>query len=351
MAIKKVVYAGETLIDLTADTVTPETLGAGVKAYNAAGVLVTGTAEISGTDPNSAKTPTGRGIKKVVCNGQTLLDLSGVTVKPETLGKGKTAHDATGKIITGIANVVVYNTWKKYAADSVYTEGADTKQSSASGQTANISAGTGVIFDSKAGTWTITGYASQALASLYSSKAMVYTGVSGHILTGKKVTDAKTTTTAGYYTEGNFGSGDLQERKQYTSISISGYPGYTFNKNTGKFSTTGSFRYATHEYDYDNYQFLETDPKYLYNVSSDGETLYKDEITVNTSWQYCYWYRYEKYANYTAGTSSTTYTVETYQRTATFSNYTAGAYIEDIRAVEGTYPDNGYQNGYWYIKQ
>lgn len=351
MAIKKVVYAGETLIDLTADTVTPETLGAGVKAYNAAGVLITGVAEISGTEPNSAKTPTGRGIKKVICNGQTLLDLSGVTVKQETLGKGKTAHDATGKIITGIANVVVYNTWKKYAADSVYTEGADTKQSSASGQTANISAGTGVIFDSKAGTWTITGYASKTLASLYSSRAMVYTGVSGHILTGKKVTDAKTTTTAGYYTEGNFDSGELQQRKQYTSITISGYTGYKFDKNTGKFSTTGSFSYATHAYDYDNYVFLETDPKYLYNVSSDGETLYKDEVTVDPMWSYCYWNRYEKYANYTAGTSTTTYTVETYQRTATFSNYTAGAFVEDITAVEGTYPDNGYYNGYWYIKQ
>ena len=45
--VNKVVYAGNTLIDLTADTVTPATLASGVTAHNAAGQLITGTMEAS----------------------------------------------------------------------------------------------------------------------------------------------------------------------------------------------------------------------------------------------------------------------------------------------------------------
>lgn len=43
MANNKIVYYGETLIDLTADTVTPETLTEGITAHNQSGVLITGT--------------------------------------------------------------------------------------------------------------------------------------------------------------------------------------------------------------------------------------------------------------------------------------------------------------------
>lgn len=43
MAVNQVVYAGETLIDLRGDTVTPETLAKGVKAHDASGNQITGT--------------------------------------------------------------------------------------------------------------------------------------------------------------------------------------------------------------------------------------------------------------------------------------------------------------------
>ena len=46
MAVNKVVYAGEVLIDLTNDTVTPETLLAGTTAHDAAGNAITGTAVV-----------------------------------------------------------------------------------------------------------------------------------------------------------------------------------------------------------------------------------------------------------------------------------------------------------------
>lgn len=43
MAVNKVIYAGETLIDLTSDTVTPETLAEGVTAHDSSGNLIIGT--------------------------------------------------------------------------------------------------------------------------------------------------------------------------------------------------------------------------------------------------------------------------------------------------------------------
>ena len=43
MAISKVVYGGSTLVDLTSDTVTPETLLEGVTAHDKSGALIVGT--------------------------------------------------------------------------------------------------------------------------------------------------------------------------------------------------------------------------------------------------------------------------------------------------------------------
>ena len=43
MAVNKVSINGAIVFDLTADTVTPETLSMGVTAHNAAGELITGT--------------------------------------------------------------------------------------------------------------------------------------------------------------------------------------------------------------------------------------------------------------------------------------------------------------------
>lgn len=40
-------------------------------------------------------------VNKVVYNGRTLIDTSTVTVTTDTLAKGVTALDATGKLITG----------------------------------------------------------------------------------------------------------------------------------------------------------------------------------------------------------------------------------------------------------
>jgi len=41
-------------------------------------------------------------INQVIYNGSSLIDLTADTVTPETLAEGITAHDATGEIITGV---------------------------------------------------------------------------------------------------------------------------------------------------------------------------------------------------------------------------------------------------------
>lgn len=47
MAVNKVMLGSETLLDLTGDTVTRDTLLAGHTAHNAAGEQIVGTAEVS----------------------------------------------------------------------------------------------------------------------------------------------------------------------------------------------------------------------------------------------------------------------------------------------------------------
>lgn len=50
MAINKVIFYGETLVDMTTVTVSPETLGAGVTALDKSGKLITGKAELTAPD-------------------------------------------------------------------------------------------------------------------------------------------------------------------------------------------------------------------------------------------------------------------------------------------------------------
>ncbi|MBQ8616179.1 MAG: hypothetical protein IJ418_01850 [Clostridia bacterium] len=47
------------------------------------------------------------GVNKVIYYGEVLVDMSQVTVTPETLGAGKTALDASGEMITGTAEIGV----------------------------------------------------------------------------------------------------------------------------------------------------------------------------------------------------------------------------------------------------
>ena len=50
MAVNRVIYGSETLIDLTSDTVTPDKLFTGVTAHSASGEVITGSASANVTD-------------------------------------------------------------------------------------------------------------------------------------------------------------------------------------------------------------------------------------------------------------------------------------------------------------
>ena len=72
MGINKVRYHGETLIDLTQDSVTPETLLKGETAHDKAGEIIVGTVEIK--------------------------DMSDATVTADKIFAGETAYTSEGKI-------------------------------------------------------------------------------------------------------------------------------------------------------------------------------------------------------------------------------------------------------------
>ena len=70
MGVNKVEFGGDTLIDLTSDTVTPETLAEGETAHNAAGEEITGTLKVQ--DEIVTTTGTGK-IYEVTVRGITAL--------------------------------------------------------------------------------------------------------------------------------------------------------------------------------------------------------------------------------------------------------------------------------------
>lgn len=107
MAINKVVFGNQTLIDLTADTITPADLQSGVTAHDASGAAITGTStkDSDTTDATatvgeilSTKTAYARGTKltgTMPNNGA----VSGViTTKAQEYSVPQGYHDGSGKV-------------------------------------------------------------------------------------------------------------------------------------------------------------------------------------------------------------------------------------------------------------
>lgn len=107
MAISKVIYGGNTLIDLTSDTVTAEKLLKGVRAHGANGELVTGTCEFDANTQDATateaeilagKTAYNKGVKitgKMNNNG----GVSGtISTKAGTYTVPQGYHDGSGKV-------------------------------------------------------------------------------------------------------------------------------------------------------------------------------------------------------------------------------------------------------------
>lgn len=93
--INKVIYGGEVLIDLTSDTVNPATLKRGITAHDASGKVITG------TNDND-------------------VDSTDATVQVAEMLKGKTAY-ARGAKLTGTMPQHVAKTETLANKDSVYT--------------------------------------------------------------------------------------------------------------------------------------------------------------------------------------------------------------------------------------
>lgn len=81
MPRNKVIYGDEVLIDLTGDTVTPDTLAEGVTAHDAAGNPITGT--MAAAKPEQTKTAT-PSLSQQTISPDSGKVLSGVTVEPIT---------------------------------------------------------------------------------------------------------------------------------------------------------------------------------------------------------------------------------------------------------------------------
>ena len=64
------------------------------------------------------------GVNKVIYGGQTLVDLTGDTVTAAALAKGTTAHDKTGAKITGthVCPTPTYETWVFTMSDGTTVE-------------------------------------------------------------------------------------------------------------------------------------------------------------------------------------------------------------------------------------
>ena len=95
----KVVYYGETLMDISEDTVTADKLLAGYTAHDASGAPIVGSYTPSGASVIVVEDETdehGGTIKKI-----TGVDISNDTVTADHLEQGYTAHDASGAPITG----------------------------------------------------------------------------------------------------------------------------------------------------------------------------------------------------------------------------------------------------------
>ena len=83
MGVSKVDFAGNTLVDLTGDSVTPATLKKGETAHNAAGEQIVGTMEASGTTPGKPGDITFYDYDGTIVTSWTLEELATKTALPD----------------------------------------------------------------------------------------------------------------------------------------------------------------------------------------------------------------------------------------------------------------------------
>ena len=131
MAINKVVYSGNTLIDLTQDTVTPETLAEGATAHNASGERIVGT--MSGGGGESGLPAGYRRCDYIQFSGAQLVDTGVIGTQDTQIWASFTWESSTQRHLYGCASsdntksITSYmnGSWRfgnKYASKSIGTK-------------------------------------------------------------------------------------------------------------------------------------------------------------------------------------------------------------------------------------
>lgn len=245
--------------------------------------------------------------------------------------------------------VVVYATWKKYEAVAIYSEGSPVGSGGETGQTGSRTVANTATFDINSGTWVLGSLANRTLEDLYTSGDTVYPAgqdMSDHVLDSIRVTARSSYSTSGYYAEG---SPSVTSQTTASSGVIYGYTGYNLDTSTGRYSIAGSYGNTTAEGDSDMDDLGFGKPGYavrydvsdgvllIYELQADGDRVY---TTISTQG-----------ARYISTGTGYAYTVNTQKTTATLETYQVGDYVADVTAEEGTYPDDGYMDGYYYVKQ
>lgn len=161
MAVNKVVYNGETLIDLTEDNVTPETLAKGVTAHDKSGEVIIGTMEGGGGSSED--------LESVLTEQEELISTLKETLKSkasEELNKGmctvnivppsNSNYYINRETVDSNGNIV-YNLQRSYTSatisvtarcDSIMWIQASTIKSAevTDGEVLKINSGTGIIY-------------------------------------------------------------------------------------------------------------------------------------------------------------------------------------------------------------
>ena len=131
MAVNKVEVNGETKLDLTQDTVTPETLLSGATAHNAAGEPITGTAE-SGSDISLGLSGASAGqspvVKTVDGNGKPTAWEAAALAKADGSNVPASAMDTWRTNIGALPGVKVYGKADANGKIMAYTDAACTEE-------------------------------------------------------------------------------------------------------------------------------------------------------------------------------------------------------------------------------